>query len=53
MLRRGQVEHVKAERDLLSEVNSPWIVKLLYSFTDAEFLYLIMEYLPGEGGDHC
>ncbi|XP_078176467.1 uncharacterized protein LOC144569869 isoform X1 [Carex rostrata] len=47
MLRRGQVEHVKAERNLLAEVDSAYIVKLCYSFQDEEFLYLIMEYLPG------
>jgi serine/threonine protein kinase len=47
MLRRGQVEHVKAERNVLAEVDSPFIVKLCYSFQDDEHLYLIMEYLPG------
>ncbi|KAE7996018.1 hypothetical protein FH972_000767 [Carpinus fangiana] len=47
MLRRGQVEHVKAERNLLAEVDSAYIVNLYCSFQDDEFLYLIMEYLPG------
>ncbi|WJX10730.1 non-specific serine/threonine protein kinase [Trifolium repens] len=47
MLRRGQVEHVKAERNLLAEVDSTCIVKLYCSFQDEENLYLIMEYLPG------
>ncbi|KAK6151978.1 hypothetical protein DH2020_014613 [Rehmannia glutinosa] len=47
MLRRGQVEHVKAERNLLAEVASNYIVKLYCSFQDAEYLYLVMEYLPG------
>ncbi|KAH1136608.1 hypothetical protein GYH30_026884 [Glycine max] len=47
MLRRGQVEHVKAERNLLAEVDSNCIVKLYCSFQDDEHLYLIMEYLPG------
>ncbi|KAE9602471.1 putative protein kinase AGC-NDR family [Lupinus albus] len=47
MLRRGQVEHVRAERNLLAEVASDCIVKLYYSFQDIEHLYLIMEYLPG------
>ncbi|PON39420.1 Rho-associated protein kinase [Parasponia andersonii] len=47
MLSRGQVEHVRAERNLLAEVGSHCIVKLYYSFQDAEYLYLIMEYLPG------
>ncbi|XP_019098704.1 PREDICTED: serine/threonine-protein kinase tricorner-like isoform X1 [Camelina sativa] len=47
MLRRGQVEHVRAERNLLAEVDSYCIVKLYCSFQDNEYLYLIMEYLPG------
>ncbi|XP_020585041.1 serine/threonine-protein kinase tricorner isoform X2 [Phalaenopsis equestris] len=47
MLSRGQVEHVRAERNLLAEVASHCIVKLYYSFQDADYLYLIMEYLPG------
>ncbi|KAF8061170.1 STK38L [Scenedesmus sp. PABB004] len=47
MLRRGQVEHVRAERNVLAEVHNPYVVKLLYSFQDEEFLYLVMEYLPG------
>lgn len=32
MLRRGQVEHVRAERNVLAEVHSPYVVKLFYSF---------------------
>nr|GEW87429.1 serine/threonine-protein kinase tricorner-like [Tanacetum cinerariifolium] len=47
MLRRGQVEHVKAERNLLAEVDSNCIVKLYCSFQDTDYLYLVMEYLPG------
>ena len=38
---------MKAERNLLAEVASHCIVKLYYSFQDDEYLYLIMEYLPG------
>jgi serine/threonine kinase 38 len=47
MVRRGQVDHVKAERNLLAEVHDEAVVKLFYSFQDEEFLYLVMEYLPG------
>ncbi|GAA0148786.1 non-receptor serine/threonine protein kinase [Lithospermum erythrorhizon] len=47
MLSRGQVEHVRSERNLLVEVDSRCIVRLYYSFQDADYLYLIMEYLPG------
>lgn len=42
-----QVEHVRSERNLLAEVDSRCIVQLFYSFQDSDFLYLIMEYLPG------
>jgi serine/threonine kinase 38 len=47
MVRRGQVDHVRAERDLLAEVHNETVVKLYYSFQDEQFLYLVMEYLPG------
>lgn len=47
MVRRGQIEHVKAERNVLAEVKNPYVVKLYYSFQDADCLYLLMEYLPG------
>ena len=75
MLKRGQVEHVKAERNVLAEVHNPYVVKLFYSFQvtfdslscspfanlaysdlhpltqpvvqDGNYLYLVMEYLPG------
>ena len=48
MVRRGQVDHVRAERNLLAEVaDHESIVKLYYSFQDDEWLYLVMEYLAG------
>ena len=31
----------------MSKVRSPWIVELKASFQDDEYLYLVMEYLPG------
>ena len=42
-----QLAHVRAERDVLAESNSPWVVQLFYSFQDSAYLYLIMEFLPG------
>ena len=47
MVVKNQVGHVRAERDILSEANNPWLVKLQYSFQDDHHLYLIMEYMPG------
>lgn len=43
----SQLAHVRAERDVLAESNSAWVVQLYYSFQDPAYLYLIMEFLPG------
>jgi len=47
MLKKDQLAHVRAERDVLAEANTPWVVQLFYSFQDISYLYLIMEFLPG------
>lgn len=47
MLGKHQVLHCRAERNVLTTADNPWVVKLYYSFQDEEYLYLIMEYLPG------
>ena len=47
MLKKDQLAHVRAERDVLAESNSPWVVQLYYSFQDTAYLYLLMEFLPG------
>ncbi|KAJ7908339.1 kinase-like domain-containing protein [Mycena leptocephala] len=47
MLKKDQLAHVRAERDVLAESVSDWIVQLYYSFQDPSYLYLIMEFLPG------
>lgn len=47
MIVKNQVDHIRAERDILTESHNPWIVKLFYSFQDKQNLYMVMEYLPG------
>lgn len=47
VLKRNQVAHVKAERDILAEADNEWVVKLYYSFQDRNNLYFVMEYVPG------
>ncbi|KAL6935509.1 related to AGC kinase YPK3 [Hanseniaspora guilliermondii] len=42
-----QVERTFSERDILTEMNHPNIVKLFYSFHDQNKLYLILQYVPG------
>ena len=44
---KNQIKHILDEQDFLSKVNSPWIVKLKASFQEGDYLYLVMEYLPG------
>ena len=47
MHKKNQVLHVKAEQEVLSKSDCPWIVELKYSFQDDDYLYLVMEFLPG------
>jgi len=47
MLDKHQVLHCRAERNILATADNRWVVKLVHSFQDEEFLYLVMEYLPG------
>ncbi|VDM63050.1 unnamed protein product [Angiostrongylus costaricensis] len=47
MLEKEQTAHVRAERDILSEADCEWVVKMYYSFQDFANLYLVMEFLPG------
>jgi serine/threonine kinase 38 len=47
MVYKNQVQHVRAERNILATSSSPWVVDLKFSFQDERFLYLVMEYLPG------
>lgn len=47
VLKRNQVAHVKAERDILAEADNEWVVKLYYSFQDRDHLYFVMDYVPG------
>lgn len=47
MNEKKQLNHIRAERDILVSSDARWIVELKSSFTDSKNLYLVMEYLPG------
>jgi len=61
LAKMDEVKHVLVERDILTAVKTPWLVKLLYAFQDVEHVYLAMvrnlfkfasetdkqEYVPG------
>ena len=44
---KNQVLHVRNEQILMSKIKSPWIVELKASFQEDDYLYLVMEFLPG------
>ncbi|KAJ3300280.1 hypothetical protein HK104_002479 [Borealophlyctis nickersoniae] len=47
MVAKNQVMNIKAERMILTQLDSPFVVKLYFSFQSRENLYLVMEYLNG------
>ena len=47
LLQKNQIKHTRDEQDFLSKIKSNWIVELKCSFQEGDYLYLIMEYLPG------
>ncbi|KAF9472774.1 kinase-like protein [Pholiota conissans] len=42
-----QVEHVNAERYILSRVHHPFVVDLFATFQDSRNVYMLMSYVPG------
>jgi hypothetical protein len=42
LAKMDEVKHVLVERDILTAVKTPWLVKLLYAFQDVEHVYLAM-----------
>ena len=47
LILKNQIRHVINEQIIMSKASSPWIVELKASFQEDEYLYLVMEYLPG------
>ena len=48
MICKNQVKHLNNEKNiLLKKTNNKWLPKLYKTFTDKNFLYIVMEYLPG------
>ena len=44
---KNQIIHILNEQIFMSRAKSPWIVELKASFQEDDYLYLVMEYLPG------
>ena len=44
---KKSIESVLGEKRILSELHHPFIVNMIYSFQDFDYLYLVMEILSG------
>merc|ERR1719171_127239 len=47
IIRLKQVEHVKAEKQILEKIQHPFIVNLLYCFQDEKRVIMLLEYVNG------
>ncbi|ORC83897.1 protein kinase, partial [Trypanosoma theileri] len=49
MIRKKQILHVRSEKDVMAEAaaKNMWVVRLYLSFQDEQYLYMVMEYMPG------
>jgi protein kinase X len=47
IIRLKQVEHIKAEKAILSQISHPFIVNMYSSFKDTKSLYMLLEYVIG------
>lgn len=47
MIAKNQAPNVKSERSILTQLDSPFVVKLFSTFQTRNHIYLVMEYLNG------
>mmetsp|Transcript_41837 Transcript_41837/g.98058 ORF Transcript_41837/g.98058 Transcript_41837/m.98058 type:complete len:572 (-) Transcript_41837:44-1759(-) len=47
MICKNHVNHVLAEKEALSMAKDGWVIGLHQTFQDDNFLYMVMDYLPG------
>lgn len=47
VIRLKQQQHVQNEKEVLQEVQHPFLVQLLWTSHDSKFLYMLMEFVPG------
>lgn len=47
ILNLNELEHIKSEREILSNLKFPFMPKFFGSFQDSQFLYLLFEYVSG------
>ncbi len=43
----NQTEHVKSEKEILSAIKHPFIIRLYWTHHSDQFLYMLLDYIPG------
>ena len=47
IIEKKSVESILGEKNILSKIHHPFIVNMIFPFQDKEYLYLVMDLLPG------
>ena len=47
IIEKNQEEHIMTEKQILSKIDHPFLIKLTKSFQDEKKLYFVLEYCPG------
>ncbi|KAK1876422.1 cAMP-dependent protein kinase catalytic subunit PRKX [Dissostichus eleginoides] len=47
VIRLKQEQHVHNEKEVLTEVNHPFLIRLFWTHHDERFLYMLMDFVPG------
>eukprot|EP01139_Manchomonas_bermudensis_P005105 Amastigsp_a174663_523.p1 type:complete len:474 gc:universal Amastigsp_a174663_523:137-1558(+) len=47
IIKKGELEHTLAEREILLRAQNPFVVELYYTFQTEKKLYFVMEFVPG------
>jgi serine/threonine protein kinase len=47
VVENNQIDHIMSERQVLANIDSPFIVKMHYAFQTEDKLYFVTDYVPG------
>jgi len=47
IVKLNQVDHIKSEKYILGQIDHPFIVKMICSFQNSKYIYMLFEFLPG------
>lgn len=48
VIRLKQIEHVKNEKEILLEINHPFLVEMIWHYKDDQNLYMLFPYICGK-----